>query len=978
MRISTNHFFTYLLLFIAMSTCAFAGVTGRLKGKAVDKETQDPLPGATIQIEGILRSVTTDPKGEFLIVGLDAGTYSIAAEVSGYTKVTYKGFAVYPDIVNEIHFELPPDGVHGEDIVLEADNISAGSDDPFSRHRVNAAAFSRQPHRTLNDIILRSAGDVYSRTNSTGLTLDDIAHQSQKLHFRGGAAGEAGYYLDGMRLNDGSTGHVFLSLPLSAMDLVTIQGGGYEAKYGQFGTGMVQIVPKRGGDTYTSSVEFKSDAAAGAMGAYSYGYNNYRASFGGPIIPKMLHFFVAGDFSTTDDADPGVFGHPLFRLSPDGIQQSDPAMNDTVLFTTDADGSLKYKKGPRPDNVNKEQWANIYGNVSYTPLDALQIDLTLLYSSEMRNNYYESYLFNPQSVPRRERSTYSTALSGKYALSDKMYVHARINFYSSDYELNRRDLFDKGINSIEYSRSHLRGNTFYSTYYNDRLYWDIGRGYSIYQKSESQAWSGSLEWNWQLNASHFIECGIGTQQHSERLASIIDLGNPVSGSNNVYGYAVTYNSEDNTYHLKRQNSYDMYNVLDGPKDPQLSYGYIQDSFTDGKFTLVGGLRYDYFNNGVKDYDIQYRQYKTNTVVQNNLPLFHDGWDFNERYYNRNRSYKSWSPRLGISIEIQKNLKGNLDYGWFYQIPPFQNILISNGLLNHLPYSYAPITYLKPQKTESIEVGITYLKDNVKLEFSFFRNDVTRMIIPGAAPMEFGSIAGTTLGSFLTFSNAGEMQTNGFIVLAENRFLENLTAGFSAFYKTSTLTAFLTPYFKPDWLYLGESQTSASPNYDQRITLRCFSDFQYHNKQGPSINGVFPLENTGLFIIANYGSGFRYTPTTIARYQIAGIATTNYIGSNRNSRSIPYSLNIDARISKQFGFFKHYRATAFIEVQNMLNRKNPIAVWTGTGDPRTDGYLATAAGQSMTVREKQQYAAINHNNFNYANPRLVSMGLKLEF
>jgi hypothetical protein len=59
-----------------------------LSGMVTDKDTEGPLGGATVTIEGTGWSATTEDDGSYSISDVEAGTYDITASKSGYTNQT--------------------------------------------------------------------------------------------------------------------------------------------------------------------------------------------------------------------------------------------------------------------------------------------------------------------------------------------------------------------------------------------------------------------------------------------------------------------------------------------------------------------------------------------------------------------------------------------------------------------------------------------------------------------------------------------------------------------------------------------------------------------------------------------------------------------------------------------------------------------------------------------------------------------------
>ena len=79
-----NYSKKYLLLcaFLMMSVMAFAQ-KGSIKGKVLD-ETSQPLPGASVSIDGTTLGATTDANGNYTIASVNPGNYTLTAKYIGY------------------------------------------------------------------------------------------------------------------------------------------------------------------------------------------------------------------------------------------------------------------------------------------------------------------------------------------------------------------------------------------------------------------------------------------------------------------------------------------------------------------------------------------------------------------------------------------------------------------------------------------------------------------------------------------------------------------------------------------------------------------------------------------------------------------------------------------------------------------------------------------------------------------------------
>ena len=83
---------TMLILLAAVS--AWAGTTGKIAGVVTDKESGEPLPGVNVMIVGTTVGAATNIHGEFFIINVPPGTYTLRATLIGYGPVETKNVQV--------------------------------------------------------------------------------------------------------------------------------------------------------------------------------------------------------------------------------------------------------------------------------------------------------------------------------------------------------------------------------------------------------------------------------------------------------------------------------------------------------------------------------------------------------------------------------------------------------------------------------------------------------------------------------------------------------------------------------------------------------------------------------------------------------------------------------------------------------------------------------------------------------------------
>jgi len=86
------------------------GTTGKVTGKVIDNKDKAPLVGATIKIDGTNLGANTDENGEYTILNVDVGTYTVTASYIGYDPQTVRDVKVSADLTTRVEFALKVTG----------------------------------------------------------------------------------------------------------------------------------------------------------------------------------------------------------------------------------------------------------------------------------------------------------------------------------------------------------------------------------------------------------------------------------------------------------------------------------------------------------------------------------------------------------------------------------------------------------------------------------------------------------------------------------------------------------------------------------------------------------------------------------------------------------------------------------------------------------------------------------------------------
>ncbi|MBD3167480.1 TonB-dependent receptor [bacterium] len=283
-----------MLSLFLLPTSAFAQ-TGKLRGVVLDATTDDPVVGANVVLVGSKRGAASDLDGNFTIVAIQPGKYTVRASAVGYATYELTDVEINIDVTTTVEIKLQPSVVEGEVVTVI-----------FEKPEVELGVTSKVTRVTSEDLSMMASDDVSEMiATMPGIKLDEEG----RIHIRGGRETEARFMVDGIDSRDPITGEI-LPINLSAMNVQEIQilTGGMSAEYGQAMSGLVQITTPEGApDQYNGIFEWATDSPSGD---YSFGQDKVDASFGGPIpftgslLPNPITFYLTGNMDITDTYTP--------------------------------------------------------------------------------------------------------------------------------------------------------------------------------------------------------------------------------------------------------------------------------------------------------------------------------------------------------------------------------------------------------------------------------------------------------------------------------------------------------------------------------------------------------------------------------------------------------------------------------------------------------------------------------------------------
>jgi TonB-linked SusC/RagA family outer membrane protein len=243
-----------------MSVMAFAQ-TGSIRGKVLD-ETNAPLPGASVTIDGTTLGATTDANGSFNIVGVKTGNVTVTAKFLGY--IALKKTVVVSGSLVEVTFSLKPENQSLNEVVVVGYGTQKKKDLTGSITSISAKDFNQGPVTTPEQLITGKVSGVQITSNS------GAPGSGSTIRIRGGASLTASndplIVIDGIPLSNTSISGV--SNPLSLINPNDIESynilkdASATAIYGsRASNGVIIITTKKGKGDGKVSINFDSKTA---------------------------------------------------------------------------------------------------------------------------------------------------------------------------------------------------------------------------------------------------------------------------------------------------------------------------------------------------------------------------------------------------------------------------------------------------------------------------------------------------------------------------------------------------------------------------------------------------------------------------------------------------------------------------------------------------------------------------------------------
>jgi hypothetical protein len=285
--------------------------TGKLSGRVTSGS--EPLPGVTVtatspSLQGT-RSTVTSANGDYLFPSLPAGEYAVTFEAQGLQTVKQE-LRLGAAQANTLDAEMAGAAITEEIQVT-------GTLENISQSVQTATTLTKQlvdqlpTGRSVSEIVSLSPGvqpNGPSKSTDTGIG---------NITISGAPTYENLFLVNGVVVNENIRGQALDLFIEDSVQETTTAAAGVSAEYGRFSGGVVNVLTKSGGNSFSGSLRTRVinqnwvSKTPLTVNRTDKTIPTYEATLGGPILKDRVWFFLAGrTFDKTETINTSITNIP--------------------------------------------------------------------------------------------------------------------------------------------------------------------------------------------------------------------------------------------------------------------------------------------------------------------------------------------------------------------------------------------------------------------------------------------------------------------------------------------------------------------------------------------------------------------------------------------------------------------------------------------------------------------------------------------
>jgi len=930
-----------LVISLLFQSILFAQNTGKIQGNVLDINSNDPLPGVNIIIEGTYHGAATDIDGNYIIEGITEGTYTLKATLIGFKQMLYTGIEVIPNRTTLLEIKMEETVLTMEqDIVVIGEKPLLDAEETQSIKSISREEIEVAVIENVKDLVTQQAGVVQS---------------DNAIHIRGGRSYENAFLLDGVSVQDPLAGTGFgLQLSANAIEEVEVITGGFNAEYGQATSGVINVKTREGGERYSGSLSYKRDNFGNLSSPNVFNLDVAEANLSGPEpittyllpalgldIPGKLIFFSSFYMGISDGITQGYYkptAEQLYSSTFYGTHFAPRAENSWFWL-----GKLTYSISPTMKLAySYNQSVSINQNSQSLQSNLEYVEPSPGYQYTFQNNLNEANVFT-------HNNTYNS-ITWTHTLNSSSFYTVKLNKFFSNL---RADANGKYWHEYTERKDIV---TFPIEYYNldtDTIgvipgdgFWDVGNP-NTWRDHYIDEFSIKGDLTNFFDEKNKFKAGFNLIFQEMQ---VIDIYKPWIG-------ALGLNNDIYKTH------------------PAKGSFYAQDNINFSGMILNFGMRLDYWfpgkyvDDAVDNPDVITipdeirKQYKEDTF----------------KWFNGSRFKARLSPRLGISHPVTDNQVLFFSYGHFSKWPNPKYVYAKLSPTNaQSSFQSFGNPNLDAETTVAYELGIKnqFSTDDV-LTITAYYKDIFDYVRTRTAKITSARFA---IQSFTTYANLDYAKSRGVELEYKKRvgnwFNGMLSISYAIITGKSSSAEEGILILRGD---LDESIKEEFMSWDRPFTLN--SSFNFYIEKGkPLFNfGHGILDDINIYTRIFYQSGKRYTPYIFTNnFDADGRPEYVFDRTNRLGEIGDDWFWIDMNIEKYIKF-AGLNFVLSVEINNLLDTKNSAIVNPVTGEAYEANDPTPSSWNDPNFPDLQApLSPYPYNPARYLTRRNIKFGISLRF
>jgi len=971
-------------MLLALNVSLNAQTTGKIAGRVTDASTGEGLLMANVIVENSIMGAATDREGEYYIINLSPGIYTLIVRMMGYGTQRVENIRVSVGLTTRMDFELESAVVEtGDVIVVTAERSKIQKDLTSSERSVGAEEIDQMPVRSVNELVELQAGVVKDAGGN--------------LHIRGGRTNEITYMIDGVQVMNPLYRTMGVSIDDQAIQELKAITGTFNAEYGQALSGVVNIVTKKGSD------KFALNATAYFGDHLSFDRDHYYVMDNTEWAQQMAYtlnrgsFYSGYDFSQHDiysgddiynaiesqekpwlEKNPTLNTFEPWKHKDIQLNISGPVPGTKKRISFFLSGRYQYSPGfnmgkryfmpwgfqsPVSDTVNTFKQADnaivplgwfegisTQSKVHFRITNNLTFNYGIYYNRNRSYSTGDENKYVPDGGKNFLTDRYTQIVSMTYVFSKSTFLDLRGSYYVNNHEEHLYDdPFDYRYMPTlpgdfeQYVFNPSEGaDVSVSTTPNDFNYWGND---PEQERTFTNYLSLKMDLTHQMTKRHLFKAGIVGRLHDLDY----DQYNIQFSQANYRPIIPDDSSPFHTHYTA---------------DPYEFAAYIQDKIEYNSIIINLGLRFDYFDSRGRiladPMDPQiYSPFKIDHVYKNYTPTTPDSQlveysvaEREEFWYDKPTAKYQLSPRFGLSFPITDKGVIHFSYGHFFQNPEFRylyhnpNFWVTGAGSENLVGN----ADLEAERTVMYEVGVQQeMTSNFYAHVTGFYRDIRDWVGSG---FPINTYRGLT---YYKYVNKDHATSKGV----------TLSLAFTA----SPLTINL------DYTFMTAKGTSSDPRdaYNDLAAQRSprvqMIDLDWDQQHSLNIVANYNYRGWTATLVGNMNSGLPYTPEFSRGEATGGSA---FIGLRENSERMPLTYNLDLRISRQFRVGS-LGLQVFANVTNLFDTRNARYVYADTGTPEFTLQSYLQRNRFWEIGSIDEYYT---RPGMYSNPRFIQLGMRI--